>query len=472
MITDLSNTYIKVSSPEEAERVQNKAFELGWSWDRIGKDKKPSMLDRSGFAFSKDKWICWIGKVGAPSGRAIGFKQITLEDLFGKETEPSSEFKKGDVVVVTKRYNSNYSEVGMIVTYNYAATKGDHCVTIPALSSSTCSGVRHATAAEKQYHAIHGNGCIMAATKASPAIRVSAELDAIVDGLIDGEVYNTGLYLFRLWVTVPISGSTHYWNIHYKSMIKISTKELKTNSNWNNHKELAKLSPATNDQIIWLEECEQKGEYMSRSAALERRARIMQAKISIGPAGQRVETYNPLESTNIIEHHAGYRFGINERVITPQGEGVVVGISKDHVQYLVKILGLSDGHNGNRVSLIAGNTSTLNRNGKWFMEESLIKAYLSPALAPNGGRPELVFLNEEMPPINTENLQKAFNQAYPKTLSDAFEPTKYVDGTDMSLPPKQQDPTNLKPPSKKRKPMSVKPTSKFSNLVTPKSNKK
>lgn len=82
MITDLSDTKIKVNSPEESERVQKRAFELGWKW--FNKKFKVSNTE--------DKYLYFFDKIIRCGAIETDFKthtnrEITLKDLFEKEEE-------------------------------------------------------------------------------------------------------------------------------------------------------------------------------------------------------------------------------------------------------------------------------------------------------------------------------------------------------------------------------------------------
>jgi hypothetical protein len=172
MITDLSNTYIKVNSPEESEAVQKKAFELGWDWGN-SYGKTISQTDKGGLGFGKGKWICWIVGGVAPSGRAAGFKEITLADLLGEKTQSEEEYNEGDIVV-------------SIVSNNHFSKGAAHYVLKVNRKYLRCrfpndywfiqkESVRHATQEEKDYHAIHSDGCIMPAYPSSPPIETNLE---------------------------------------------------------------------------------------------------------------------------------------------------------------------------------------------------------------------------------------------------------------------------------------------------------
>ncbi len=85
MITDLSNTKIRIANDDESLKVQRKAFELGWSWNGDFETE-----ENIGFLyFEKSKTISYDepenGEGQEDSFKEEdGYKKITLQDLFGE----------------------------------------------------------------------------------------------------------------------------------------------------------------------------------------------------------------------------------------------------------------------------------------------------------------------------------------------------------------------------------------------------
>lgn len=85
MITDLSNTFIRVNSPEESEKIQNRAFYLGWKWP--GSCQKATQKSREILTFASDGLIRYGYTSGVKNLIDRDFKEITMEDLFGEKSE-------------------------------------------------------------------------------------------------------------------------------------------------------------------------------------------------------------------------------------------------------------------------------------------------------------------------------------------------------------------------------------------------
>lgn len=79
---DLSNTKIRVNSPEESKLIQEKAFQLGWKWTA---PNKLDYLDKPFLYFSGSKWI-YYGEI-CSIFKSDSRKEITLKDL-GIEIKP------------------------------------------------------------------------------------------------------------------------------------------------------------------------------------------------------------------------------------------------------------------------------------------------------------------------------------------------------------------------------------------------
>lgn len=78
--SDLYNTKIRVT-PEESERVQKKAFELGYKW--IVEGQKVSFVNAYYLLFSNNKLILYMKWDEGIDFMAHKFKEITLKDILG-----------------------------------------------------------------------------------------------------------------------------------------------------------------------------------------------------------------------------------------------------------------------------------------------------------------------------------------------------------------------------------------------------
>lgn len=88
MLTDLSNTKVRISSEEECIAVQERAFELGWGW--LGVHKEVQCTGASSLYFyisDKYKDIKWGGYSNEKDPGFDDFdgkREITVHDILGK----------------------------------------------------------------------------------------------------------------------------------------------------------------------------------------------------------------------------------------------------------------------------------------------------------------------------------------------------------------------------------------------------
>jgi len=86
LLRDLSQTKIKVDSPELSKRIQERAFELGWTWGRGS--KKPKDLDKT-FLFFKGNMSIVSGS-NFTNFQTNTNKEIFADDLFPNATATST----------------------------------------------------------------------------------------------------------------------------------------------------------------------------------------------------------------------------------------------------------------------------------------------------------------------------------------------------------------------------------------------
>ncbi len=89
MITDLTDTKIKIANEEESEKVQLKAFELGKMWGNHPATKVRKMHGGIGSLYFRGGIITFMSKGYNDFYKKTELKTITLQDLF----EPDIKFK-------------------------------------------------------------------------------------------------------------------------------------------------------------------------------------------------------------------------------------------------------------------------------------------------------------------------------------------------------------------------------------------